>query len=136
MMFGHYVQCPSLVLPQSSKSIFMKLIQRYAKTASNGQSNFPPSCTVQDDALTIREILTRFTNGQPTPDLTREVSYPDSEPDINSDSIDVDTADIADVFNYAAGISAKARQMLDEDNLSAEAAKTPPAAIEQANQSE
>ncbi len=114
----------------------MKLLNRYATLPHRGQIYFPPSCTVQDDALTIREILTRFTNGQPTPDLTREVSYPDSEPDINSDAIDVDTADIADVFNYASGISAKAREMLDADNLSAEATKTPPAAIEQANQSE
>lgn len=114
----------------------MKLIQRYATTHSVGQSDFSPSATIQDDALTIREILTRFTNGQPTPELTREGSYPDSEPDINSDTIDVDTADIADVFNYASGISAKARQMLDADNLSAEAAKASPAATEQANQSE
>ena len=110
----------------------MKLLQRYAKTYSIGQSNFPPSCTVQDDALTIREILTRFTNGLPTPDLEREIYYPSDEPDIDSASIDLDTADIADVANTFTETSLRARQMLDEDNLSAEAAKTPPAAVEQA----
>lgn len=114
----------------------MKLIQRYATTHSSGQSNFSPSCTVQDDALTIREILTRFTNGQPTPDLEREVSYPSTEPDIDIDTIDVSTADIADVFNASLDSAIRARQMLDADNLSAEAAKTSPAATEQANQSE
>lgn len=114
----------------------MKLIQRYATTHSSGQSSFSPSATIQDDALTIREILTRFTNGMPTPDLDREVSYPSVEPDIDSDTIDIGTADIADVFNLASGISAKARQMLVEDNLSAQDTKTPPAATEQANTSE
>lgn len=114
----------------------MKLIQRYANSPSVGQSNFPPSCTVQDDALSIREILTRFTSGQPTPDLEREVYYPSSEPDIDSDTIDVDTADIADVANTFSETALKARQMLDADNLSAEDAKASPAATEQANQSE
>lgn len=114
----------------------MKLVQRYAKSPSVGQSNFPPSCTVQYDALTIREILTRFTNGMPTPDLDREVYYPSSEPDIDSDTIDVDTADIADVATTLGETALRARQMLDADNLSAEDAKASPAATEQANQSE
>lgn len=114
----------------------MKLIQRYAKSPSVGQSNFPPSCTVQDDALTIREILTRFTNGMPTPDLDREVYYPSSEPDIDSDTIDVDTADIADVANTFTETALRARQMLDADNVSAEDAKASPAATEQANKSD
>lgn len=113
----------------------MKLIQRYAKSPSIGQSNFPPSCTVQDDALTIREILTRFTNGMPTPDLEREISYPPTEPDIDADSIDLDTADIADVFNASAETALRARQMLDADNISEEVAKETPAATEQANPS-
>lgn len=114
----------------------MKLIQRYATTHSSGQSHFSPSATVQDDALTIREILTRFTNGQPTPDLEREVYYPSNEPDIDSDTIDAGTADIADVYNASIDSAIKARQMLDADNLSAKEAKTPPAATEQANPSE
>lgn len=114
----------------------MKLIQRYATTHSFGQSHFSPSSTVQDDALTIREILTRFTNGMPTPDLDREVYYPTTEPDIDSDSIDVGTADIADVYNASLDSAFRARQMLDADNLSAKEAKTPPAATEQANTSE
>lgn len=114
----------------------MKLIQRYATSHSIGQSSFSPSGTVQDDALTIREILTRFTNGQPTPDLEREVHYPTTEPDIDSDTIDVGSADIADVYNASLDSALRARQMLDLDNLSAKEAKTPPAATEQANQSE
>lgn len=114
----------------------MKLIQRYATTHSTGQSSFSPSATVQDDALTIREILTRFTNGQPTPDLEREVSYPSAEPDINSDTIDVGSADIADVYNASLDSTFRARQMLDADNLSAKQAKAPSEATEQANQSD
>lgn len=114
----------------------MKLIQRYANTHSSGQSNFSPSSTVQDDALTIREILTRFTNGQPTPDLEREVYYPSTEPDIDSDSIDVGTADIADVYNASLDSALRARQMLDADNTSATESKTSLAATEQANKSE
>ena len=98
----------------------MKLIQRYATTHSSGQSIFSPSATIQDDALTIREILTRFTNGQPTPDLEREVSYPSTEPDIDSDSIDLATSDIADVYTASIDSAVRARQMLDTDNLSAQ----------------
>lgn len=114
----------------------MKLIQRYATTHSTGQSYFSPSSTVQDDALTIREILTRFTNGQPTPDLEREVHYPSTEPDIDSDTIDVGSADIADVYNASLDSAFRARQMLDADNQSAEETKTPPAATEQADKSD
>lgn len=114
----------------------MKLIQRYATTHSSGQSYFSPSSTIQDDALTIREILTRFTTGMPTPDLERDVHYPSTEPDIDSDTIDVDTADIADIYNASIDSAARARQMLDADDLSAQQAKTPPAATVQANPSD
>lgn len=114
----------------------MKLLQRYATTHSVGQIDFSPSATIQDDALTIREILTRFTNGQPTPDLDREVHYPSTEPDIDSDTIDIGSADIADVYNASLDSALRARQMLDADNLSAQETKTSPAATEQANTSD
>lgn len=134
MMYVLSDLCPFLVHLQSFN--IMKLIQRYATTHSSGQSYFSPSSTIQDDALTIREILTRFTNGQPTPDLEREVSYPATEPDIDSDTIDIGSADIADVYNASLNSALRARQMLDADNLSAKEAKTPSAATEQANQSD
>lgn len=61
--------------------------------------NFPSSETIQDDSLTLREILTRFAGGQPLPALQSEGSFSPIEPDIDDDTFNIDFDDPYEVQN-------------------------------------
>lgn len=79
--------------------------------------NFPPSETIQDDSLTLREILTRFAGGQPLPQMQIEGSYSPVEPDIDDDTYNIDFDDPFEVQNAIESIKARQsdleRQKLD-----------------------
>lgn len=61
--------------------------------------HFPASETIQDDSLTLREILTRFAGGQPLPQMQREGSFSPVEPDIDDDTYNIDLDDPFEVQN-------------------------------------
>lgn len=61
--------------------------------------NFPASETIQDDSLTLREILTRFAGGQPLPQMQSEGSFSPIEPDIDDDTYNIDLDDPFEVQN-------------------------------------
>lgn len=61
--------------------------------------NFPASETIQDDSLTLREILTRFAGGQPLPQMQSEGSFSPIEPDIDDDTYNIDFDDPFEVQN-------------------------------------
>ncbi len=66
----------------------------------DGVKNFPPTETVQDDALSLREILIRFSNGQPLPPVAAQAFYPDEEPSIDDTPIDVSGLDMVELDAY------------------------------------
>lgn len=69
----------------------------YNHPEHKGQSYFSPSQTVQDDALSIREILVRFAGGQSLPPIQQEGSYPNVEPNIDDPLADYDPTELTDL---------------------------------------
>lgn len=69
----------------------------YNHPEHKGQSYFSPSKTVQDDALSIREILVRFAGGQSLPPIQQEGSYPNVEPNIDDPLADYDPTELTDL---------------------------------------
>lgn len=69
--------------------------------------NFPASETVQDDSLTLREILTRFAGGQPLPQMQSEGTFSDIEPDIDDDTYNIDLDDPFEVQNAIDAIKSR-----------------------------
>lgn len=78
----------------------MKLRSRYTYGESTGQTDFAPSCTIEDDCLSIREILVRFSSGQPLPPSTLHPQYPDVEPNIDDPIANVDWDEPTSVSAY------------------------------------
>lgn len=70
------------------------------KFTFDGVKGFPASETVQDDALSLREILIRFSNGQPLPPVATESFYPDVEPSIDDAPLDISNLDLAELHSY------------------------------------
>lgn len=66
----------------------------------DGVKGFPPTETVQDDALSLREILIRFSNGQPLPPVGLEPYYPSEEPSIDDRPIDISNLDMVELDAY------------------------------------
>lgn len=66
----------------------------------DGVKNFPPTETVQDDALSLREILIRFSNGQPLPPVAMESYYPNEEPSIDDTPLDISSFDMVELDSY------------------------------------
>lgn len=62
----------------------------------HGASRFSPSETIQDDALTLREILTRFGNGQPLPSVIKEAFYAD-DASLEDTPLDLSGLDMAEI---------------------------------------
>lgn len=62
----------------------------------HGASHFSPSETIQDDALTLREILTRFGNGQPLPSVIKEAFYADNAT-LEDTPLDISGLDMAEI---------------------------------------
>lgn len=62
----------------------------------HGASHFSPSETIQDDALTLREILTRFGNGQPLPSVIKEAFYDDGAT-LEDTPLDLSSLDMAEI---------------------------------------
>lgn len=69
----------------------------YNHPEHKGQSYFSPSQTVQDDALSIREILVRFAGGQSLPPIQQEGSFPTVEPNIDDPLADYDPNELTDL---------------------------------------
>lgn len=69
--------------------------------------NFPASETIQDDSLTLREILTRFAGGQPLPQIQSEGTFSDIEPDIDDDTYNIDLDDPFEVQNAIESIKTR-----------------------------
>lgn len=70
------------------------------KFSFDGVKNFPPTETVQDDALSLREILIRFSNGQPLPPVAMEAYYPNEEPSIDDMPLDISSLDMVELDSY------------------------------------
>ena len=79
-----------------------------------GQSYFSPSKTVQDDALSIREILVRFAGGQSLPPIQHEGSYPNVEPSIDDELADLDPNELIDLQQMIDISNQRAKQMQDK----------------------
>lgn len=75
----------------------MEITLGYNHPEHKGQSYFSPSITVQDDALSIREILVRFAGGQSLPPIQQEGSYPNVEPNIDDPLADYDPTELTDL---------------------------------------
>lgn len=75
----------------------MEIKLGYNHPEHKGQSYFSPSTTVQDDALSIREILVRFAGGQSLPPIQQEGSYPNVEPNIDDPLADYDPTELTDL---------------------------------------
>lgn len=69
--------------------------------------NFPASETIQDDSLSLREILTRFAGGQPLPQMQSQGSYSPVEPDIDDDTYNIDFDDPFEVQNAIEAIKSR-----------------------------
>lgn len=69
--------------------------------------NFPSSETIQDDSLTLREILTRFAGGQPLPQIQSEGIFSPVEPDIDDDTYNIDFDDPFEVQNAIEAIKTR-----------------------------
>ena len=70
----------------------------------DGVKGFPPTETVQDDALSLREILIRFSNGQPLPPVATQAYYPNEEPSIDDMPLDISGFDLAELHNYKSSV--------------------------------
>lgn len=66
----------------------------------DGVKNFPPTETVQDDALSLREILIRFSNGQPLPPIAAQPYFPGEEPSIDDTPLDISSLDMVELDAY------------------------------------
>lgn len=92
----------------------MKFILGYNHTEHHGRGYFSPSQTVQDDALSIREILVRFAGGQALPPIQQEGSYPTVEPNIDDELADLDPNELTDLHRMIDISNERAKQMQDK----------------------
>lgn len=86
----------------------------YNHPEHKGQSYFSPSKTVQDDALSIREILVRFAGGQSLPPIQQDGSYPNVEPNIDDELADFDPNELTDLQQMIDISNQRAKQMQDK----------------------
>ncbi len=86
----------------------------YNHTEHHGRGYFSPSQTVQDDALSIREILVRFAGGQALPPIQQEGSYPNVEPNIDDELADLDPNELTDLQQMIDISNQRAKQMQDK----------------------
>lgn len=86
----------------------------YNHTEHYGRGYFSPSQTVQDDALSIREILVRFAGGQALPPIQQEGSYPNVEPNIDDELADLDPNELTDLQQMIDISNQRAKQMQDK----------------------
>lgn len=86
----------------------------YNHTDHHGRGYFSPSQTVQDDALSIREILVRFAGGQALPPIQQEGSYPTVEPNIDDELADLDPNELTDLQRMIDISNERAKQMQDK----------------------
>lgn len=86
----------------------------YNHIEHHGRGYFPPSQTVQDDALSIREILVRFAGGQALPPIQQEGSYPTVEPNIDDELADLDPNELTDLQKMIDISNQRAKQMQDK----------------------
>lgn len=80
--------------------------------------DYPGTCcdkkmchTVQDDTLSIREILVRFGAGQPMPEIGMQPQYPENTPDIDDPIADVDWDDLVSVQEYLAKVENRCEEL-------------------------
>lgn len=86
----------------------------YNHTEHRGRGYFSPSQTVQDDALSIREILVRFAGGQALPPIQQQGSYPNIEPNIDDELADLDPNELTDLQQMIDISNQRAKQMQDK----------------------
>lgn len=86
----------------------------YNHTDHHGRGYFSPSQTVQDDALSIREILVRFAGGQALPPIQQEGSYPNVEPNIDDELADLDPNELTDLQQMIDISNQRAKEMQDK----------------------
>lgn len=76
-------------------------------TKHDMEYNNGPSLTVPDQAFTVKEVLEKYTNGV-LPDLTKNGSYPDTEPSFDdTDPIQDPAFDLADATQLLQEIAIK-----------------------------
>lgn len=86
----------------------------YNHSEHHGRTYFSASQTVQDDALSIREILVRFAGGQALPPIQQEGSYPNVEPNIDDELADLDPNELTDLQQMIDISNSRAKQMQDK----------------------
>lgn len=86
----------------------------YNHSEHHGRGYFSASQTVQDDALSIREILVRFAGGQALPPIQQEGSYPNIEPNIDDELADLDPNELTDLQQMIDISNQRAKQMQDK----------------------
>lgn len=86
----------------------------YNHTEHRGRGYFSPSQTVQDDALSIREILVRFAGGQALPPIQQEGSYPNIEPNIDDELADLDPNEPTELQQMIHISNQRAKQMQEK----------------------
>lgn len=85
---------------------------KYVYTPDVGVTFSDDGCrTVQDDCLSIREILCRFSNGQPLPDIQMNPQYPQQERDLEDPWADVDWNDLISVQEYQEKVNARCDEL-------------------------
>lgn len=77
----------------------------------DGVKNFPPTETVQDDALSLREILIRFSNGQPLPPVGMQAYYPSEEPSIDDTPLDISSLDMVELDSYKNSVNNRINEL-------------------------
>lgn len=77
----------------------------------DGVKNFPPTETVQDDALSLREILIRFSNGQPLPPVGMQPYYPSEEPSIDDTPLDISSLDMVELDSYKNSVNNRINEL-------------------------
>lgn len=94
----------------NNESIKIGLPSRERKFASS----FEESQTIQDDALSLREILVRFSSGQPLPSVVNnQEGFPLGDME-HSDFSFGDTSDLVDVDNIKASTSSILSRVLED----------------------
>lgn len=72
--------------------------------------------TVQNDTLSIREILVRFSCGQPLPPCSMQPEYPERESDIDDPIAEVDWDDPISVREYKTVLEERCQNFSDKLN--------------------
>lgn len=111
----------------SNETIKIGLPSRERKLASS----FEPSQTIQDDALSLREILVRFSNGQPLPSVVNnQEGFPLGDME-DSDFSFGDTSDLVDLDNIKASASSVVSRVLEDSKKVQSNSNQPNETIEQ-----